>query len=382
MVYLDNSATSYPKPECVIRAINDAYITYGSNSGRGMYKMATDTTEQIFMCRKKVANMFGVPSVENVIFTYNCTTALNMAIKGLATPNSHFIVSDLEHNAVLRPLEKLKQKGISNYNIARVETDIYKTISNFKNSIRDNTVAIICTGASNVFGIIPPYKQLASLAHKNGLLFVMDVAQVAGVLHLNMMRDEIDIMCCAGHKGLMGPTGTGLLMFRNNYNLNTILEGGTGSNSIDKNQPDYLPDKFESGTPNVQGIIGLSIAIDFVKKKNIENIYWHEMALVRYLYSELLKCNSIHLYKNFYDKSECFAPILSFNIKNLHSEQVAQILAENGIAVRAGLHCAPLAHKKFKTEKTGTVRISPSIFTKKNDIDFLINSVRKIAKSN
>lgn len=381
MIYLDNSATSYPKPECVISAVNNAFIKYGGNSGRGIYKMAMDTTEQIFLCRKRIANFFGVPSEENVVFTCNCTTALNMAIKGLANKNSHFIISDLEHNAVLRPLEKLKKQCFLDYSIASIEKDVYKTINNFKSKIQDSTVAIICTGASNVFGIIPPYKELARLAHKNGLLFVMDIAQIAGVIPINMMRDEIDIMCCAGHKGLMGPTGTGLLLLNTDVNLNTILEGGTGSNSIDANQPVYMPDKFESGTPNVQGIIGLSEAIKFIEKKKIENIYMHEFCLIKYLYSKLSKCGNIFLYNNFCDKKEKLAPILSFNIKNMHSEQVAQLLAEDGIAVRAGLHCAPLAHKKFKTENFGAVRVSPSIFTQKNDIDFLINSVRKIAKS-
>ena len=382
MIYLDNSATSYPKPECVVRAVNNAFVNYGGNSGRGMYNMAIDTTEQIFNCRQKIANMFGVPSVENVVFTYNCTTALNMAIKGLATPNSHFIISDLEHNAVLRPLKKLKLQGVSDYSIACVESDIYRTLVNFKNEIKENTVAIICTGASNVFGIIPPYKQLARLAHNNGLLFIMDIAQIAGVMPLNMMRDEIDIMCCAGHKGLMGPTGTGLLLLKDDIELNTIIEGGTGSNSMNENQPNYLPDKFESGTPNVQGIIGLSEAISFIKNKGVENIFCHEISLIRYLYSRLVCCKNVTLYNDYFDNRDFLAPILSFNIKNMHSEQAAQLLSENGIAVRAGLHCAPLAHKKFKTESLGTIRVSPSIFTRKKDIDFFINSVRKIAKLN
>lgn len=379
MIYLDNSATSYPKPQAVVQSVSEAFNRFGGNSGRGAYKMALETTEQIYFCRKKLAEMFGASSVENVVLTYNCTAALNMAIKGLAKTGAHFIISDLEHNAVLRPLSKLKKDGIADFSIARVSEDIYETVRNFSKCINKNTVAIICTGASNVFGIIPPCRMLAHLAHRHNLLFVMDCAQIAGILPIDMMRDEIDIMCCAGHKGLMGPTGTGFLVLKDDVKLDTIIEGGTGSNSANENQPENLPDRFESGTPNVQGIIGLSKAVDYVKNVGIENIYHHEISLMRYLQKNL-ENNNVILYTDFFDKRQRLTPILSFNLKNKNSEEVAAFLSSHGIAVRAGLHCAPLAHRKFKTEDIGTVRISPSVFTKKSDIDFLINSVRKFAK--
>ena len=382
MIYLDNSATSYPKPECVTQAVLNSFHKFGANSGRGAYEMAIDTTEQIYKCRKKVADFFNADDIENVIFTYNCTTALNMAIKGLASNNAHFVISDLEHNAVLRPLETLKQRGICDYSIAKVSVDDYQTLKNFKNKIQSNTVAIICTGASNIFGIIPPYKMLSNLAHKNNLLFVMDCSQIAGVVPIDMKKDGIDILCCAGHKGLMGPTGTGLLILNKKVQLNSIIEGGTGSNSMSATQPDILPDKFESGTPNVQGVIGLSSALDYIVKSNVRKIYEHESSLLKYLHNNLEKIENVVLYTDFYDYRQHLAPILSFNIKNMHSEDVAERLSSMGICVRAGLHCAPLAHKKFGTENTGTVRISPSFFTKKSDIDFLIKSVIKIAKSN
>lgn len=380
MVYLDNSATSFPKPKNVIKTVSESFYKYGGNSGRGAYDMAINTTEQIFLCRKKLAEFFSAPSVENVIFTPNCTTALNMAIKGIATQGAHFVISDLEHNAVLRPVTKLRNIGLCDFSIAHVEYDVSKTVQNFKNCIKENTVAIICTGASNVFGLIPPYRSLSRLAHRNNILFVMDCAQTAGIIPINMMRDEIDILCCAGHKGLLGPTGTGIMILNDGVELNTILEGGTGSNSAVSEQPEILPDKFESGTPNVQGIIGLSAAMDFIKKQGVENIYNHEIMLMRYLQKKLQTMKDIILYTDFFDKRQSLAPILSFNVRNKHSEEMAELLSDDGIAVRAGYHCAPLAHKKFKTESLGTVRISPSVFTKKNDIDFLINSVRKIAK--
>lgn len=382
MIYLDNSATSYPKPECVTEAVCNSFYKFGANSGRGAYDMAIDTTEQIYNCRQKVADFFNLDDTAGVIFTYNCTTALNMAIKGLARDNAHYIISDLEHNAVLRPLETLKQKGVCDYSIAKVSIDDYQTLKNFKNKIQNNTVAIICTGASNVFGIMPPYKMLSNLAHKNNLLFIMDCSQIAGIVPIDVKRDGIDVLCCAGHKGLMGPTGTGLMILNNDIQLDSLIEGGTGSNSVSAIQPDILPDKFESGTPNVQGIIGLSSAIDFIKKKNLNKIYEHEISLLRYLSFNLKKMEKVILYTDFYNDKQHLAPILSFNIKGMHSEEVAERLSAVGICVRAGLHCAPLAHEKFGTIETGAVRISPSIFTQKNHMDFLINSVIKIAKLN
>ena len=377
MIYLDNSATTYPKPKTVIDSFNQSFYRYGANAGRGFYNMAIDTTEQIFNVRKKLCNFFDCDSPENVVFTYNCTTSLNIAIKGIAKKGGHFIISDLEHNSVLRTVEKLKKDGVCDYSIAQVGCNSVRTLRNFSDCIRKDTIAIICTGASNVFGIITPYKKLAQLAHKNKLLFILDAAQIGGVIPVSVTKDNIDILCCAGHKSLYGPTGTGVMIINDNIDMNTIIEGGTGSNSVLAAQPDIIPDRFESGTPNVQGIIALGYGLDFVNRIGVDKIYNHEQKLIRYLNENLEKLNSISLYNVSYEN---YAPILSFNITNMHSEEVAQKLSEYNIAVRAGLHCAPLAHKKMGTIESGTVRISPSIFTQKKDIDFLIKCVRKIAK--
>lgn len=380
MIYLDNSATSYPKPQCVLDGVNDVFKLYGANPGRGSYKMAIDTSEQIYNCRKIISEYFHLPYAENVVFTHNCTTALNMAIKGIAKKGSHFVISNFEHNAVVRPLESLKKSGICEYSVAEVEDDIYCTLKNFERKIQDNTVAIICTGASNVFGVVPPYKALASLVHKYNKLFILDYSQIAGVIPLNIDKTNIDIMCCSGHKGLLGPTGTGLLLINNDIVLNTILEGGTGSNSWELSQPHYYPDRLESGTQNIVGIIGLSKAVEYLKNYKEYSIYNNEIKLLKYFYSNMKYYSNLIFYTDLTNANKLYAPIVSFNIKNMHSEEVAQKLGEYDIAVRAGLHCAPLAHKTYKTDKTGTVRISPSIFTKKSDIDLLINSLRKIAK--
>ena len=379
MIYLDNSATSFPKPKNVVDAVNDAILNYG-NYGRSSYKMALETTEKVFECRKKVAKFFNAKSIENVIFTYNCTMAINMAIKGLAKKGSHFIISDLEHNAVLRPLETLKMQGICDYSIAKIETDVYKTIQNFEKCINKNTVAIICTGASNVFGLVTPYRMIGALAHRYKLKFIFDAAQIAGIKRIDMKKDNIDILCCAGHKGLYGPSGIGLLVLNDDVDLMTIIEGGTGSNSMNFLQPDFLPDKLESGTPNIVGIIGLSSGIDFVESKGIENIYNHEMRLIKCLYNNLQINRNIKIYTDLSDFKKTYVPILALNVNNIPSDKAAELLSEQDICVRGGLQCAPLAHKKLNTEKTGVVRISPSIFTKKIQIDFTINSLIKIAK--
>ena len=377
MIYLDNSATTYPKPKSVVKSFEKSFYSYGANAGRGFYNMAINTTEQIFNVRKKLSVFFDCDNPENVVLCYNCTSALNMAIKGIAKKGGHFIISDLEHNSVLRCVGKLKSDGVCDYSIAQIDFDDDKTIQNFSNCIRKNTIAIICTGASNVFGIITPYKKLAQLAHKNKLLFVLDAAQIGGVVPISVKKDDIDILCCAGHKSLYGPSGTGVMIMRDNLTMNTIIEGGTGSNSVVATQPDILPDKFESGTPNVQGIIGLGYGVNFVNKIGVNNIYNHEKKLVRYLEENLTKINGIKLYNDYFIKC---VPILSFNVENMHSEEVAEKLSDFDIAVRAGLHCSPLAHKKLGTIESGTVRISPSVFTQKKDIDFLIKCVRKIAK--
>lgn len=378
MIYLDNSATTYPKPKTVTDSLQKSLYKFGANAGRGSYNMAINTTEQIYNTRKKLANFFVSEKPENIIFTYNCTMALNMAIKGVARKGGHLIISDLEHNSVLRTVEKLKIDGICDYSIAEIDIDDSKTMDNFSKCIQKNTVAIICTGASNVFGIVAPYEKLCELSHKNNILFILDAAQIGGVIPINLTRNKIDILCCAGHKGLYGTAGTGIMILNNdNITINTIIEGGTGSNSILKNQPDIYPDKFESGTPNVSGIIALGCGVDFITERGIEKIRVHENNIIKYLEQKLNEIDNVLQYKKPYER---YAPILSFNIKNMHSEEAALKLSENNIAVRAGLHCAPLAHKKMSTLETGTVRISPSVFTQKKDIDFLIKCVRKIAK--
>ena len=341
--------------------------------------MARDTSEQIYLCRKKAAHFFSAPEPENVIFTYNCTQALNFAIKGCAKKGGNIVISDLEHNAVARPAFSLKAQGIADFKIAKIACNIESSAEIFRENITADTFAVVCTAASNVFGLAPDLEKIGTACKERGCLFIVDCAQGGGTLPIDMKRDKIDILCCAGHKGLYSPSGIGMMILGENVTLETLEQGGTGSLSASFVQPDFFPDRFESGTPNISGILGLSAGLDFIFEKGAENIYSHEISLLKYLQREIEKNPNIILYTDFYDEIKK-APVLSLNVKGLHSEETADMLSSHGICVRAGLHCAPLAHKAMKTEETGTVRISPSVFTKKSEIDFLIKCLNKIAK--
>lgn len=378
MIYFDNGATSFPKPYSVVNAVEKSFCDFCANPGRGGYTSAMKSAEIIYNARAAAAEFFNADA-ENVIFTPGCTYSLNAAIKGICRPDSHFVISDLEHNSVVRPLENLKSMGVCDYSVAKIAADDYETLRNFVNEFRSNTVAAVCTLSSNVFGIMPCVRKIAKEAHKYGILFILDAAQGAGYLPVDMKRDGIDIICCAGHKGLYGPMGTGLLILSENLSLKTLTEGGTGSNSESLIQPSYSPERYESGTPNVHGIAGLKAGIDFVGRIKRENILFHENRIVKYIYNGLVPVKNVILYTDFSDGFSV-SPVLSFNIKSMQSEEVSALLAEKGICVRGGLHCAPLAHKKFGTLTTGTVRITPSWFSSEKEADFLVNCIKKIAK--
>ncbi len=380
MGYFDNAATTFPKPPQVIRALSESAVKFGANPGRSGYETALKTSAEIYSARLAVARFFNLTDEQGVIFTHNCTTALNTVIKGLAVKGSHFVISNLEHNAVIRPLETLKLRGISDYSAAEYDFDDEKTVANFREKIRDDTVAIICTGASNVFGVRFPVKRLAQLAHDYGLLFVLDAAQTAGVVDIDAERDGIDYMCVAAHKGLYAPMSIGIMIINNSRRLNTLTEGGTGTYSSVFTQPDDLPERFEAGTLSVPLISALKQGVEFVRTRGVNGIYSHEQRLINELYLNLSKLDNVELYVNPLSESIKTVPVMSFNIKGMTSEQTAQKLAEKNIAVRAGFHCAYSAHKAFKTGHSGTVRISPCIFNKMKDVNILLNYIFKFAK--
>ena len=379
MIYFDNAATTYPKPQIVTNTVSQALRLYGANPGRSGHTMSIKSAEEIYKCRQAIKDMFGADAVENVIFTLNCTQSINMVLKGYLKSGDHVVISSMEHNAVVRPLTEMKSQNIT-YSVAQVyQQDNDKTIDSFRKAITNSTKLIVCTHASNVWGIRLPIERLTALAHEYGIRILVDAAQTAGIFPIDLRRDKIDFLCLAGHKGLYGVMGTGVLVTPWANELKTIIEGGTGTSSASFEQPLYAPERFESGTPNVSGIIGLKAGIKFISGIKTENIAKHEMSLVLRLYDRLKNIKGVKLYTERPDL-QYYAPLLSFNVGDKESEAVAEYLNMNGqIATRAGLHCAPLAHMSAGTIDRGAVRVSPSYFNTANEVERLGNLIQKIS---
>lgn len=378
MIYLDNSATTYPKPMAVREAVSRAMREFGANPGRSGYAMSMRTTMAVYECRRAAAELFGASGPECVVFQPSCTYALNLVIKGSLKSGDHVVVSDMEHNAVMRPLAELSKRGVTYTAAKTVPASSDETLENFRQAITPNTRLVVCTQASNVFGVRVPVERIAALCHQYGAKICVDCAQSAGIVPINIERSGIDYLCCAGHKGLYGPMGTGMLILRNpGDRLATLAEGGTGTQSRSLLQPDDPPERYESGTLNVPGIIGLRAGIEFVKKKKPESIWKAEMQKIAMVYDELSKIDGVQLYTE-PPTMPWYVPVLSFNVRGVPCEAVGERLAVRGIAVRCGLHCAPAAHDKFNTE-SGTVRVSPSVFTRTDEVEQLANAVRTIA---
>ncbi len=377
MIYLDNAATTWPKPRGTANVVADAIVNRGANPGRGNYKMSALSSETVYKCRSHAAEFFGARSPEYVIFTASCTHSINYVLKGVLSTGDHVIISNMEHNAVTRPIMQLAKRGVQ-FSIAKVhECDPEATVAEFRKRIRTNTKMIFCTHASNVFGIKLPIAQIGELAARNGLLFGIDCAQSAGTAELDLNKIHADYLCMPAHKGLYGTMGLGLLIINNNYQLSTVIEGGTGSLSGINTQPDFLPDRLESGTLNVPSIAALDVGLNFIETVGREKIESHEMNLINMAYDKLSSMPQCSLYTA-RPTSETHVPLLSFNIGDIPSEEVAERLGDRDIAVRAGLHCAGEAHRAMGTEKTGTVRICPSAFTSVEEMNQFLCAVDKI----
>ena len=392
MIYLDNAATTYPKPPQVYRAWQRAMGAYGANPGRSGHKFSVDSAAAVFESRAKCAELFGAEP-ENTVFTLNCTHGLNMAIKGVARRGAHYVVSDLEHNAVIRPVHAAAEQYGGSYTIFETSDDEEETVWNAERAMRPDTVALVCTAASNVIGLRTPIKELAALCrrkgvrHPQGICFIVDAAQGAGTLPLKM-SDGINILCAAGHKGLYGPMGTGLMITDGSFPLKTIIEGGTGSASESLVQPEFTPDRFESGTINTAGVIALGAGVDFIMRRDrrqpagvtgMDGILSHELALCRRFCSGVRDMSGVTLYNDITSANEDhYVPVVSLNIEGMSSVQAAAFLSDKGIYMRGGLHCAPLAHKKIGTLDGGTVRFSPSVFTTAGEVDAVIRTLAGI----
>ncbi len=379
MIYLDNSATTFPKPQPVREAVQRALRDFGANPGRSGYEMSVRTTGAVYDCRRCIAEFFGAKGPECVIFQSNCTQALNLVLKGALKRGDHAVVSDLEHNAVMRPLRALQEQGVS-YTVAETfPEDNDATMDSFRKAMNDKTRLVVCTHASNVFGIRLPVERISALCHQYGAKICVDCAQTAGVVPIDAEAGGLDYVCAAGHKGLYGPMGTGLLILKDpESTLAPLIDGGTGTMSKSFLMPQDPPERYEAGTLNVPGILGLRAGVEFVKRKGVEAICRSEMEKIDYLYNRLAGMPFITLYTP-RPREPYYVPVLSFNAAGKTSEEAGEILAKAGVAVRCGLHCAPLAHQKMGTQE-GTIRVSPSVFTRKEELDgFLVRLSRSFS---
>lgn len=377
MIYLDNAATSFPKPSQVYEEVLNCMRNYAANPGRGSYEISIKAALKIMETREEICQLFNIPSPFNLIFTCNATEALNIGIKGVLKRGDHVISTMIEHNSVLRPLHSLSEDGVE-VTLVSVDKAGYVNIKDIKEEIKESTKMIIINHASNVLGSIQDIKNIGNLSKSKGIIFMVDASQSAGVIPIDVERDNIDLLAFSGHKGLLGPQGTGGLFIRNGIKLKNFREGGTGSNSHFMIQPDFMPDQFESGTLNIPGIAGLCEGVKFIKKVGIRTIEKHEEELMSYLLKELKKLSYIKIYGSNSVKQR--SSVISFNVEGVDASIVGEQLNEEGIAVRTGYHCVPLIHDVIDTEYAGTVRVSPGYFNTLDDIDKLLVTIMKIYK--
>lgn len=375
MVNFDNAATTYPKPQSVRKAASDAMVRYG-NAGRGGHELAERTSRMLYNVRSAAAEFFDAKP-ENTILCLNCTHALNTAIKGILGKGDHVIISSLEHNSVYRPVAALIKDGLITCTIAEVSPDDSVTVQNVRNAIRPDTKAVIFTMAGNVTGQITPIREIGQLCREKGICLIADAAQAAGVIPVSLSKDNISILCTAGHKGLYGTTGTGLLLTDCRFPIKPLLHGGTGSASKSPHQPDFLPDRLESGTQNIIGAASLGAGIEFVKRYGVKNIFAHEDRLCSILLRELAEIPEVTVYRH---RNASYVPIVSFNIKDVPPEDAALHFSRYGFGLRAGLHCAPLAHEHNGTPE-GTLRFAPSVFNSEQEVYAFVRSLKKYVRN-
>lgn len=368
MIYLDNAATTLIKPKQVARNVQYA-VNHLSSPGRGQYKYTDDAGKIIFDLREKAAHLFHISAPENVVITFNATHALNMAINSRVTKGSKVVTSGYEHNAVTRPLYALGADVVS------MKTPLFDKeamIDAFYKNINSSTDCVVCTAVSNVFGYILPIDEISEICREKSVPLIIDASQSAGVLDLDFQKLGCDFMAMPGHKALYGVQGTGLLLCEND--LKPLLHGGTGADSKNKFMPDYLPDAGEAGTHNMPGIYGLSAGLDFVSQITPRKIGEYERKLAMLLAEKLCSLNGVRVY--FDEHFENQTGVVSFMVKDADCVEVADYLAHRGICVRAGMHCAPLAHDTAGTYKTGTVRVSFSAFNTRADAEAVFLAVK------
>nr|WP_178775344.1 aminotransferase class V-fold PLP-dependent enzyme [Ruminococcus sp. 1001713B170207_170306_F5] len=380
MIYLDNASTSFHKPDCVFTAVMEAMHQAG-NSGRGSSGEAMEASRLIFDTRCRIAEMFEADGPECVAFTSNATEALNTALFGVLHPGDgpvHAIATEMDHNSVLRPLYALEKKGLE-LTVLPADRKGRISLTDMEAAIRPETKVIVCTHASNLTGNRNDIHAIGEIAKKHDILFIADAAQTAGVFPISMKKDQIDILCFSGHKGLMGPQGTGVICVRPGVKVEPLKVGGSGILTFQKEHPSDMPEALEAGTLNSHGIAGLRAALGWIQETGIDRIRQREQDLMMRFYEQVKTISGVTVYGDFSQKDR--SPVVTLNIMGMGSSELSMILGEDyGISTRSGGHCAPLMHQALGTEKTGAVRFSFSCFNTEEEVDEAARAVKEIAE--
>ncbi|HVM32309.1 MAG TPA: aminotransferase class V-fold PLP-dependent enzyme [bacterium] len=380
-VYLDAAATSRQKPPQVLKALVDYATQVGVSHGRGAYGKGLAANGMVYGARAALGKLLGVTRTDRILFTKNVTEALNTALKGFLKPGDHVVLSGLEHNAVIRPLNKLKQGRGVDYTVVSANAHGRLNPYDFEKALTPSTKLVCLTHASNVTGGLSPIAEVGEICAKKGVAFLVDAAQTAGAVPIHMEGLKIDFLAFTGHKGLMGPPGTGGLIVSPRVDLDSFIEGGTGSNSDQETQPTQWPDKFESGTQNYWGLAGLKAAVEFLLKTSVQKVRRHEEALTAQFLKEAQKIQGLKLYGLPGDATTARVAVVSLNVEGRDPAELAYELDERfGIMTRAGLHCAPLAHRTIGTYPTGTVRLSFGYYNSPKEIDKALVALKEITK--
>ena len=383
MIYFDNAATSFPKPDEVNRSIYAYMNKIGGNPGRSGHRLSIEAGETVFQARQVVSEFFGLKNPMRVIFTFNATDALNLAIQGILRQGDHAICTSMEHNSVARPLFALQQSGMIELSIAHANKLGIVEYTHIERLVKKNTKLVVVNHGSNAFGTVQPIASIGLLCKEKQIPLLVDAAQTAGTIPINIEQDNISLLACTGHKGLLGPTGTGALVISESFDhmkIKPLRYGGTGSLSDKTEQPFFLPDIFESGTLNPAGLSGLIAGIEFLNnyEGGLTAIKAHKQNLVRQLVESASE--RVNGFSNYIPIPHCETGTISFNINGMSSSSISEVLSDKyDIMSRAGLHCAPLAHQTMNTFPEGTIRFSFSIFNSKDEVDKSVDALAKIA---
>ena len=377
MIYFDNAATTMRKPDCVVQAVTEAMCSLG-NSGRSVHDGALSASRIIYDTRTALAQLFGAESPERIAFTANSTESLNIAIKGVLNPGDHVITTALEHNSVLRPLYEMENLGVE-LTILPADTMGNIRYEDFEKEIRSNTKAIVTTHGSNLTGNLLDIRRIGEIASRHGLIYIVDASQTAGVFHIDVQQMHIDILCFTGHKGLLGPQGTGGIYVREGVEVRPLLSGGSGVQTYLRSHPPQMPTALEAGTLNGHGIAGLGASVRYIQKMGLDAIRKKEQELMMDFYEAVREIPGITVYGDFSTENRC--AIVTLNIRDYDSGEVSDALStEYGIATRPGAHCAPLMHKALGTANQGAVRFSFSHYNTKEELNIAIDALRELAR--